>query len=117
MSVTFRSVEVLGVRLPFRFSFGHALATRRSSTNLFVKVALSDGTTGFGEGVPREYVTGETIDQGVELLRKSDLAAQLDTCRDFAAATALEDCTRMCDAGMRSAEYASAMIGAVFSRA
>jgi muconate cycloisomerase len=50
------------VELPFRFSFGHALASRSSSTNLIVKVQLSDGSIGYGEGVPREYVTGETAD-------------------------------------------------------
>jgi L-Ala-D/L-Glu epimerase len=50
------------VELPFRFSFGHALASRSSSTNLIVMLQLADGTIGFGEGVPREYVTGETAE-------------------------------------------------------
>jgi len=57
---TVAAVEVCLAELPFRFSFGHALAERRSSTNVYVKVTLADGTTGFGEGVPRGYVTGET---------------------------------------------------------
>jgi L-Ala-D/L-Glu epimerase / N-acetyl-D-glutamate racemase len=48
------------VELPFRFSFGHALASRSSSLNLIVTVQLTDGSIGYGEGVPREYVTGET---------------------------------------------------------
>ncbi len=60
MSATVASIEVLSAQLPFRFSFGHALAERRSSTNIYVKVTLSDGSTGFGEGIPRDYVTGET---------------------------------------------------------
>jgi muconate cycloisomerase len=50
------------VELPFRFSFGHALASRSSTTNLIVRVQLSDGSVGYGEGVPREYVTGETAE-------------------------------------------------------
>ena len=54
------AVEVCTAELPFRFSFGHAQAVRRSSTNVYVKVTLADGTVGFGEGVPRGYVTGET---------------------------------------------------------
>jgi muconate cycloisomerase len=54
------AVEVCTAELPFRFSFGHALAERSSSTNVYVKVTLADGTVGFGEGVPRGYVTGET---------------------------------------------------------
>ena len=58
-------IEVLTARLPFRFSFGHALAARRESTNVYVKLTLDDGTIGFGEGVPREYVTGETVESAV----------------------------------------------------
>jgi muconate cycloisomerase len=54
------AVEVCTAELPFRFSFGHALAERSSSTNVYVKVTVADGTIGYGEGVPRGYVTGET---------------------------------------------------------
>ena len=67
MSVVSR-IEVLTANLPFRFSFGHALAERRASTNVYVKLTLDDGTTGFGEGVPREYVTGETVESAVAAL-------------------------------------------------
>lgn len=65
---TVAQVEVLTAELPFRFAFGHALAQRRSSTNVFVKMTLDDGSVGFGEGVPREYVTGETVDGAVATL-------------------------------------------------
>ena len=61
-------VEVLTAQLPFRFSFGHALAERRSSTNIYVKLTLADGAVGYGEGVPREYVTGETEESALETL-------------------------------------------------
>ena len=47
---TVTAVEVCTAELPFRFSFGHALAERRSTTNIYVKVTLADGTVGFGEG-------------------------------------------------------------------
>jgi muconate cycloisomerase len=67
-TVSVAAVEVLTAELPFRFSFGHALAERRSSTNVFVKLTLSDGTTGFGEGIPRPYVTGETVEVAVSAL-------------------------------------------------
>lgn len=53
-------LEVLEVQFPFRISFGHALASRSSSRNVIVAVRTEDGTTGYGESVPREYVTGET---------------------------------------------------------
>jgi len=61
-------VDVLTVELPFRFSFGHALAERSSSTNVVVRVRLEDGSVGYGEGVPREYVTGETVEGAVTAL-------------------------------------------------
>jgi L-Ala-D/L-Glu epimerase len=54
------SIDVASATLPLRFSFGHALAARRESTNVYVRLTLDDGTVGYGEGVPREYVTGET---------------------------------------------------------
>jgi len=50
------------VDLPFRLSFGHNLANRKSSTNVFVKVVLRSGSVdyaGLGESVPRDYVSGE----------------------------------------------------------
>ena len=61
-------IEVFAVRLPFRFSFGHALADRKESTNVVVRLRLDDGTTGYGEGVPREYVTGETSEGAYRML-------------------------------------------------
>ncbi len=64
------AVEVRTAELPFRFSFGHALAERRSSTNVYVKITLADGTTGFGEGVPRGYVTGETPEGALEAVQE-----------------------------------------------
>jgi muconate cycloisomerase len=61
-------IDVLTVELPFRFSFGHALAERRSSTNVFVRLRLESGIVGYGEGVPREYVTGESVESALAAL-------------------------------------------------
>ena len=65
------------VRIPLRRPIRHASHTRTETDNLLVRCVLEDGTEGFGEGVPRDYVTGETIDSALDLLRRSDLAAQL----------------------------------------
>ncbi len=65
------SIDIIPVTLPFRGSFKHNLAERRSSTNLIVKVTLSDGTEGYGEGVPRDYVTGENIEDALWHLKHS----------------------------------------------
>jgi muconate cycloisomerase len=64
------AIEVCTAELPFRFSFGHAAAERRSTTNVFVKVILSDGTVGFGEGVPRGYVTGESPESSLDAVSR-----------------------------------------------
>lgn len=64
------SVDVIPLTLPFRLSFGHSLASRSQSTNVFVRVRLADGSEGFGEGVPRDYVTGECIDDAIDRIRK-----------------------------------------------
>lgn len=62
-------LEVWEVELPFRFTFAHANAARSSSRNLVVGVELEGRTIGYGEGVPREYVTGETPASAWERIR------------------------------------------------
>src|SRR3990167_3052379 len=69
--VKITKIDVLCVRLPFRFKFKHSLATRAFSENLVVRVHLSDGTIGYGEGIPRDYVTGENIEVASETIRLS----------------------------------------------
>jgi L-alanine-DL-glutamate epimerase-like enolase superfamily enzyme len=49
--------------------FKHAAAERDSSHSLFVKCATDDGHVGYGECLPREYVTGESRDGAFKLLR------------------------------------------------
>lgn len=53
-------IDVLEVSFPFRISFGHAHTSRSSSSNVIVRVQTDHGSVGFGESVPRDYVTGET---------------------------------------------------------
>src|SRR5881227_448729 len=83
------------VRIPLRKPFRHASFTRTSTDNVLVRCVLENGIVGFGEGVPREYVTGETIDSALALLTDSDLKAQLEPCQDFAAAVALVERLRL----------------------
>jgi muconate cycloisomerase len=79
------------VRIPLRKAVRHASFTRSDTDNLVVRCVLDDGTVGFGEGVPREYVTGETVGSGIDLLRRSDLGAQVEPVRDFAQAVGLAE--------------------------
>src|SRR5207249_4883400 len=77
------------VRIPFRRRIRHASNRRSESDNVVVCCVLEDGTRGYGEGVPRDYVTGETVDSALALLARSNLPDQLEGCRDFGAAVAL----------------------------
>ncbi|HEY7426530.1 MAG TPA: dipeptide epimerase [Gemmataceae bacterium] len=83
------------VRIPLRRRIRHASHTRTETDNLLVRCVLEDGSTGHGEGVPRDYVTGETIDSSFDLLKRSDLAAQRTDCRDFEQTVALAERLRL----------------------
>ncbi|MBP3960435.1 dipeptide epimerase [Gemmata sp. G18] len=72
-------LEVRHVRVALRRKVTHASHVRTETDNVVVRCKLSDGSVGYGEGVPRDYVTGETIDFSFDLLKRSDVAKQLDT--------------------------------------
>lgn len=61
-------LEVHAVDLPFRLNFKHAASSRKTSSSLFLKCTLDTGETGWGEALPRPYVTGETRDGACALL-------------------------------------------------
>lgn len=78
-----RELVAFVVRIPLKRRITHASHTRTDTDNILVRVTLNDGSVGWGEGVPREYVTGESAESGLEILRKSDIKSQLHVCRDF----------------------------------
>ncbi len=88
-------LTALQVRIPLRRPIRHASHSRTSTDNVVVRCLLDDGTEGFGEGVPRDYVTGETIDSVFDHLKRSDLSSQLTRCRDFDEAIALAERLRL----------------------
>jgi muconate cycloisomerase len=65
------------VDLPFRKAFKHSAAERASSHSIFVKCITDDGHAGYGECLPREYVTGESKDEAFNLLRDKVLPRML----------------------------------------
>lgn len=78
------SIHVFTVSLPFRFAFKHSLASRSSSQNVIVRVTLENtvsGATfnGLGESVPREYVTGETVESAVAEIKNKFAPALVGT--------------------------------------
>lgn len=53
-------ITVYPLSIPLRHVAAHSAATRETSATLLCAVELRDGTIGWGETIPREYVTGET---------------------------------------------------------
>ncbi len=91
------SLEARHVRLRLRRPVKHASHSRTDTDNLIVRIQLSDGKVGFGEGVPRDYVTGETIDTTIELLKRSDLARQLKPASTFHEVLSHAEAIRLAD--------------------
>lgn len=52
---------VYALSIPFVEAFAHSAAGRTRCDSVVVRVVDDAGTEGFGEGVPRPYVTGETV--------------------------------------------------------
>jgi muconate cycloisomerase len=53
------------LRIPFVEAFRHSTSLRSFSDSIVVRVRAEDGTVGYGEGVARRYVTGETVESMV----------------------------------------------------
>lgn len=66
--------------IPFQESFKHASAERAATQTLWVQCATATGITGFGEGCPREYVSGESLESALAFVAQHQAAwmAQID---------------------------------------
>ncbi len=89
-----KAFELCALDLPFKKPFKHAAAERHSSYSLLLRCVTDDGAWGFGECLPREYVTGETREGTFNLLAEKILPrlvgsgfASLDEVKEF-----LTDC-------------------------
>ena len=63
-------------RIALRTKVRHASHQRTENDALLIRCKLEDGTEGWGEGLPRPYVTGETIDSAFEHLRSTNWSSQ-----------------------------------------
>ncbi len=63
------STNVFVKRLGFRMDVAHGLASRFYSDNVYVEFVSRSGIAGYGECVPRPYVTGETPETAVAALK------------------------------------------------
>jgi len=62
------------LRIPLVSSFRHASAERVESSSVWVEIRCEDGTHGCGEGCPRTYVTGETVDSARAFLADHEVS-------------------------------------------
>jgi L-alanine-DL-glutamate epimerase-like enolase superfamily enzyme len=68
-------LQLFAVDLPFKTAFRHAAAARTTSESLFLRMALDSGVDGWGEALPRAYVSGESRQDAFALLRDQVLPA------------------------------------------
>jgi len=74
------------IRMPLKRAFRTATGERTESDSVIAEVVLERGGSGFGEGVPREYLTGETPTTCFEYLRSVATGLVGTSCGSFAEA-------------------------------
>jgi L-alanine-DL-glutamate epimerase-like enolase superfamily enzyme len=75
-ALTVKRLTVFPLALKMRRKVTHAASQRAVSEPIVVAIELMNGITGYGETLPRAYVTGETNATVIELLR-GDFTKQL----------------------------------------
>ena len=114
----FTGMRVWRAVFPLRVSFSHNLATRSRIETLLVEIRASNGGVGFGQALPREYLTGESMESALEDIRERwwpelSRMAIPDSAGFTAAAAALEPLFEKADALRRNASYAALEMAAL----
>jgi muconate cycloisomerase len=78
-----KTLRIHHTAVPLKTTIKHASHQRETSENLIAQVELNDGTVGYGEGVPRHYVTGETVETAIEILASHDWARIVGSPSDY----------------------------------
>lgn len=87
--------KLYAVDLPFRKSFKHSAAERTTSSSVFLRCVIDSGTAGYGECLPREYVTGEDRGRVFDRLHSEILPRLLG--KSFLTMQEVEDFLSECD--------------------
>lgn len=77
-----RSLTAFEVPIPLRKPIRHASHMRHANDTLLIRCQLSDGTVGWGEGLPRIYVTGESMESAWRHVVRTDLSGVVSTTID-----------------------------------
>jgi L-alanine-DL-glutamate epimerase-like enolase superfamily enzyme len=92
---TVTELQLVAVDLPFKTAFRHAAAARTTSESLFLRARLDSGAEGWGESLPRAYVSGEPREEAFALLRDTILPALLG--RSFQSLAEVTSFLEKCD--------------------
>jgi L-Ala-D/L-Glu epimerase len=92
---TVTELQLFAVDLPFKVAFRHAAASRTTSESLFLRVGLDSGAQGWGESLPRAYVSGEHREGAFALLRDAILPGLLG--RTFQSSAEVGSFLEKCD--------------------
>jgi len=60
--MVFQSIEIVRLQLQFNSGFEHSRKARQTGDSLLLKLTTDTQHVGWGEILPRQYVTGETVD-------------------------------------------------------
>src|SRR5215212_9520857 len=72
---TVTELQLFAVDLPFKTAFRFAADARTTSESLFLRMTLDGAVEGWGEALPRAYVSGESRQDAFALLRDQVLPA------------------------------------------
>lgn len=115
--VRYSGIEIWRAEFPLRLSFAHNLASRDSVETLIVLAKTAGGAIGFGQALPRSYLTGESLESAAADIRERwwpMLAASGIAAGDVGGALAdLEPIFAEADAGRRNASYAALELAAI----
>ena len=79
-------INIYNLKIPFSRTIKHRLYTRNVTASIVVVVQDNFGNQGVGEGTPREYVTGETLEKSLmaaRLISKAILGQPFETISEL----------------------------------
>ncbi|MFZ1809788.1 MAG: hypothetical protein WAU04_01185 [Candidatus Nitrotoga sp.] len=64
-------LKAISLEIPFKTNFKHASADRAKTASIWIEACSNHGALiGYGEGCPREYVTGENLKSALDWINR-----------------------------------------------
>ena len=80
------NIKIYNLKIPFSRTIKHSLYTRDVTESIIVVLQDNNGNQGFGEGTPRGYVTGESLDKGLmaaKMISRKILGKPFETTKEL----------------------------------